>query len=315
MMKRATAILAIIQGFATAQIRTPATAGVPVQMVVTVEARRGSEVPVLRREEVLVFQSTGQSNGAQENDRRPVTAWVPCQGDKANLELFILIDDASATSLGSQYEDIRDFIRTQPPTTSIAIGYMRNGMVDVVQPLTADRTQAVQKLRLPMDSSTSGNPFQSVSALIKTWPTGAPRREILMVTPGFTVLELGGEGFRNIFVDAAIADAQRAGVIVHAIFALGAGHSGHRLWSSLWARTYLAQIAEQTGGEAYSLDFGAPVSLAPYLSEFTERLAHQYLLTFSARPSEKSAFHPVRLASEIPNADLVAADRVWVAKP
>ena len=40
-----------------------------------------------------------------------VTDLVPAQGDDAGLELFILIDDASNTSRGSQLKDILDSIQ------------------------------------------------------------------------------------------------------------------------------------------------------------------------------------------------------------
>ena len=87
------------------------SSGVPVHMVVTVEARHGTNVPVINREDVMVYQG---------HDRDKVTDWVPLQGDHAGLELFVLIDDASNTSLGSQLEDLRQFINAQPATTKIA---------------------------------------------------------------------------------------------------------------------------------------------------------------------------------------------------
>ena len=303
-------ILAITQGLAMAQSKQPAPAATRVQMVVTVEARHGNDVPAVARENVLVFQD----RAGQKTARLPIVGWVPCQGDNAGMELFILIDDATNTSLGSQYQDIRDFVTSQPFNTAVGIAYMRNGMVDVVQPLTRDHAKILTKLRLPMES-TGGNPYLSLSDLIRTWPIGSPRREVLMVTPGSTVFDLGGDSFRNIFVDAAIRDAQRAGVIVHAIYALGAGHSGHSLWSNLWAQTYLAQVAEETGGEAYSLGFGAPISLAPYLSSLTVRLANQYLLTFMATSGGVAGFQPVRIITETPNVEIISAPKFYVAKP
>ena len=136
-----------------------------------------------------------------------------------------------------------------------------------------------------------------------------------MITPGKTGLDLGGEGFHNIFVDAAIADAQRAGIIVHAIYALGAGHGGHSPWQNLWAQHYLAQLAEETGGEAYSLGFGAPVSLTPYFSQLAERLKHQYWLTFVGEPGEKPDLKPVRVVTEIPNVEIVAAKKAYISGP
>ena len=39
-----------------------------------------------------------------------------------------LLDDSSNISLGSQLEDIRQFIIAQPATTKIGVGYMQNGI-------------------------------------------------------------------------------------------------------------------------------------------------------------------------------------------
>src|SRR5207248_11007868 len=92
--------------------------GVPAHMVVTVEPRHGSNVPVINREDVMVYQG---------HDRAKVTDWLPLQGEHAGLQLFILIDDAANTSLCSQLEDIRQFINAQPATTAIGAPQWRNG--------------------------------------------------------------------------------------------------------------------------------------------------------------------------------------------
>ena len=64
----------------------------------------------------------------QGKERMRVTSWQRAGGEGAGLDLFILIDDASDSSLGSQLNSIRDFINTQPPTTSVGIGYMNAGI-------------------------------------------------------------------------------------------------------------------------------------------------------------------------------------------
>jgi len=49
-----------------------------------------------------------------------------------------------------EFDDLRQFMNAQPPTTSIAVGYMGFGTVDVVQPFTKDHSRAAMALRLPM---------------------------------------------------------------------------------------------------------------------------------------------------------------------
>src|SRR3989442_7134950 len=153
--------LLAVTALATSRVVAQQTSstGVPVHMVVTVEPRHGSNVPVINREDVMVYQG---------HDRAKVTDWLPLQGEHAGLQLFILIDDAANTSLGSQLEDIRQFINAQPATTAIGVAYMRNGTADILQNLTNDHAQAGKALRLPFgDAGAAGNPHFSLVCLVK----------------------------------------------------------------------------------------------------------------------------------------------------
>jgi hypothetical protein len=228
----------------------------------------------------------------------------------------VLLDDAlRPVSLGPQLEDLRRFINLQAETTAIGVGYMRDGTVDIVQNLTTEHTQAAKALRLPLGTvGAMASPYLSISDLIKRWPETKSRREILVISDGID--RFGGVGPANPYVDAAIEQSQRAGIIVHAIYATGVGHYGHTSWRFFWGQNYLSKMASETGGEAYFLGYENPVSFAPYLEDLTRRLTHQYLLTFLARPEKKARLQSVRLWTEVPNAELVAADRVYVpARP
>lgn len=281
--------------------QAPST-GVPVHIVVTVEPRHGSNIPVIHREDVMAYQG---------RDRAKVTDWIPLQGEHAGLQLFIMIDDAANTSLGSQLEDVRQFINAQPPSTAIGVAYMRNGIADILQNHTNDHEQAAKALRLPLgDTGASASPYFSVVDLIKRWPETPIRREILLVSDGID--RFGGSGPSNPYVDSAIEEAQRAGVIIYSIYTPGVGHYGRSFWRINWGQNYLSQISDETGGESYYLGSGAPVSFAPYLDDVTRRLTRQYLLTFLAKPERKAGFQQVKLRTEVPNAELVGADRVYV---
>jgi hypothetical protein len=286
------------------QAQLGAATGVPARLVVTVEARHGKEVPVIRREDVMAYQG---------KERGTVTDWLPLQGDHAGLEFFVLLDDASSTSLGSQLEDVRQFILGQPNTTSMGVGYMRDGTVDIVQNFTTDHAAAAKSLRLPFGSTGAiSSPYFSVVDLLKRWPESAVRREILMVSDGID--RYGGAGLADDpYVTSAVEAAQKAGVIVFTIYANGVGHWGHSFWRINWGQNYLAQIADETGGESYFLGLETPVSFSPYLDDLSHRLNHQYLLTFLAKPEKKAGLQAVRLRTEVPNAELVSADRVWVS--
>jgi len=53
---------------------TGTVAGVPVQIVVSLETRHGNEAPMVTQHEVFVHQG---------HDLRPVTGWVPATGERA----------------------------------------------------------------------------------------------------------------------------------------------------------------------------------------------------------------------------------------
>jgi hypothetical protein len=112
---------------------TSAQAGVPVSMVVTVQGHHGSELPDISAERVIVNES---------HARAKVTEWVPLRGDRAGLELFILLDDSVTTNRGRQLEDVQHFIMAQPATTKIGVAYMQQGGTKILQSLTRDHSLA-----------------------------------------------------------------------------------------------------------------------------------------------------------------------------
>jgi hypothetical protein len=285
--------------------QAPAASGVPAHMVVTVEPHHGSEVPVVNREDVMVYE---------RKDRDPVTEWIPAQGERAGLELFILLDDGSNASLGPLLADIRQFIGGQPASTRIGIGYMQNGSAKIVQNLTSDHEQAAKALRLPMGiRGVNGSPYFSVSDLIKHWPESGSRREVLVITDGVDLYYGSGDA-QDPYLQESIANAQRGGIVVSAIYTPGVGHFGHSYWQTYWGQLYLAQLADETGGESYAIGFnGTPVSFGPYLDDLTRRMSHQFLLTFLAKPPKKAGLQAVKLRTEVPNVDLVSAGKVYVS--
>jgi hypothetical protein len=101
-------------------------------------------------------------------------------------------------------------------------------------------------------------------------------------------------------------------VVVNAIHARGDGHLGHTLWRNNLGQSFLSELADSTGGEAYYLATDSPPSFTPYLNQISKRMQHAYLLTFRAHPGPKSGMQPVRIATEVPNVDLVAQSRVYV---
>ncbi len=284
--------------------QAPASSGVPAHMVVTVEPRHGSGIPVINREDVMVYE---------QHDRDQVTEWVPAQGDHAQLELLVLLDDSSNISLASQLEDIRQFINEQPASAKVGVAYMRDGTARIEQNPSNDHSLASKALRLPMGvGGINASPYFSLTDLLKRWPETSARREVLIVSDGIDRYYGTGD-MQDPYLGEAIEDAQRAGVVVFTIYTPGAGHEGHSYWLNYWGQLYLSRLAEETGGEAYYIGFNGPaVTFAPYLDDLSHRLMHQYFLTFLARPPKKAGLQKVKLTTEVPNAELRAPDKVYV---
>jgi hypothetical protein len=294
----------LFAGSRVAAQEPPTPSGSAAHMVVTVEAHHGANVPVIHRDDVMVYEG---------KTRDTVTDWVPAEGDQAGLELFILLDDGSSSSLGSQLEDIRQFISGQPASAKIGIAYMQNGIGRIEQNLTSDHAAAAKALRLPMGlPGVNASPYFSLSDLIKRWPESNSRREVLMISDGIDRFYGSGD-LQDPYLESAIEDAQKAGIVVFTLYNPGVGHFGHSYWQTYWGQLYLAQLADKTGGEAYYYGFNGPaVAFAPYLDDLTHRLTHQYLLTFIPKPQKKAGLQRVRLATEVRGVDLVSAGEVYV---
>lgn len=279
--------------------------GTPVQVIVSIEPKKGNEIPEITKHDIIVHQG---------HDVRPVTDFVPAAGDRSALSLAILIDDSAAASIGIQLNDLRKFIQEQPRTTLIAVGYMQNGTVAVAQNFTPDHVAAAKSIRITQSFfGAEASPYLSLSDFIKRWPANPTisRREVLMITSGIDTVYIGT--YPNPYVDAAVQDAQCAGIVVYTLYMPSAGHFGHDYWRTYWGQNYLAELSDKTGGESYYfLGPQAPVSFGPYLNQLSHQLPNQYLLTFLAEPRKKAGAEGLKITSEIHSVDFVHADTVCV---
>ncbi len=225
----------------------------------------------------------------------------------------MLLDDSSRGSLGLQLNDLRNFLNALPPTTQVALGYMRNGTPNLVQNFTNDHAQAAKALRLPQGSAgINGSPYFCLSDLVKHWPggNGNVRREVIMVTDGVDRYSGGRFDPENPYVRAATTDAQKAGVIVYSIYYRGAGRFDQNLTVTDGGQNYLTQLSGETGGKVYLEGFGNPVSFSPFLSDIQRKLQNQYELTFVS--TAKPGLQPIRVKTNQPNTSLQWPARVPV---
>jgi hypothetical protein len=74
----------------------------------------------------------------------------------------------------------------------------------------------------------------------------------------------------------------------------------------------IAKIADETGGEYYSLGTLNLASFKPYLDRLQRIFDNQYYLVFEAAPKKKAGLQRVKISTEEPNVEIAAADNVWV---
>ncbi len=287
------------------QAKGPTDSGaVPVRMTVTASVNSGKRMPEIQKQDVVV------KNGRKTLQ---VTEWVAARGDRAGLELFLLIDDASDPVLGTKLDELRAFINAQPSTTSVGLGYMRNATVQIVQNLTTDHALVAKALRLPLGyAGAYGSPYLSVVDLMKRWPASENRREVMMVTDGIDRARRSRNALLNPDVDTAADVAQRRGIMIHTIYSPGVGHWHRNFWEATNGQNGIAKLSDITGGESFFLDWQSPVSFAPYLNQLRNILDNQYLLSFSAQPGKKAGLQYVTINTEVAGVELDAADAVWV---
>lgn len=306
---------------------------VQVHMVIADQSLRDdNEIPALKPNNVQVKQGKNVLT---------VNQLIPARGDNATLQLFILIDDTCDQSIGNNLNDIRDFVNGQPGTTVVGIAYMSNATIQIVQNFTTDHALAAKAIRLPRGNlSTMDSPYLSLISLVKGWPEQKVRREVLMITDGIDRLRgerapssqltpayatryrgmsasgsIGsGTGIATISVDADSASitSQRYGVIVHSIYATGVGRAGRNAWEAQVGQSGIAKIADETGGEYYSLGTQNLVSFKPYLDRLQRIFDNQYYLVFEASAKKKAGLQRVKISTEEPNVEIAAADNVWV---
>lgn len=270
--------------------------------LVTAVPRSSEGEVVVPRESVSVWE-----NGK----RQDVSSWVPLRGDRAGLELVVLLDDSLRGSLSIRLDDLRSFIKALPPTTSIAIGYMRNGSPNLIQPFTVDHAAAAAALRLPIGQpGINGSPYFCLSSLITSWPGGGSRarREVIMVTDGAD--RYWGRGYdpENPYMLEAVHDAQRAGVVVYSIYFAAAGGLDRSTFAASEGQNYLNQVSSETGGQAYFEGFADPVSLQPFLADIQRKLQNQYELGFITEPSKD--LRRIAVKTTTPNTKLQAPAQI-----
>jgi hypothetical protein len=285
-----------------AQQQPDASSGVQVSTVVTVLGPKFTPPQAIGKDDILVREGEA---------RKDVLDWIPAQGDKAGLELVILIDDADRKDVGKQFDDLANFIKSLPNSTSVGIFYANNNTISAAFQISPDHQAAAKALRLPIGSGVGSSIYQSLMAMIAGWPVSGARREVLLLADGFD--RLRHERYSP-DVDTTAAKAQQAGVIIHAIFVNATGRAGRVQTGRNIGQGNLNTLADGTGGKVFFQGFQTPISLQPFLKQLDLVLRNQYFLAWSTSRSkkEKGDLRGFKVTTERRNVEITAAQKVYV---
>jgi hypothetical protein len=286
---------------ATAAAPQAGTSNVPVTTVVTVLGPNYTAPPPLTKADIVV----------RTGDRREdVVAWDSAQGDKSALELAILIDDLD--NIGNQLDDIRKFVEAQPKGTSVGLFYAQNGITQTVAPFSADHGAVAHKVRITTGfPGASTSIYLSLMEVMKKWPQTNARREILVIADGI-------DRFRgdpdSPDVTATIEHAQKAGIMIHTLFARGGDREGRNFFRVNYGQSNLAQMADETGGESFFQGTDTPISFTPFLEQLDMVLHNQYYLTYTTPRSTRKGgeLRSFRVSTEQHNAEIAQPRRIRV---
>jgi hypothetical protein len=276
-------------------------AKVPITTVVSVLGPNYSAPPAVGKSDVVV--RTGKV-------REDIVGWDAAQGDKSALELAILIDDG--TNIGNQLDDLRKFIRAQSKATSVGLFYASSGLTQAVSPFSTDHDAVAQKLRITLGQfRISTSIYLAIMDLMSKWRPSGARREILVIADGID--RFRGDPYSPDVI-LTIQRAQKAGIMIHTLFARDSDRAGRNSFRAGYGQSNLAQMTDETGGESFFQGFDTPISFTPFLDQLDMVLHNQYFLTFTTLSSTKKngEYRGFRVSTEQQNVEISGARHVWV---
>src|SRR5215469_15301219 len=290
-------VLSIFLATLPARAQKAPAGSVPITTVVTALGPKYTAPPALSQSDITVYV---------EKEKQTVDSWIPAQGDKANLELAIVIDDSDRIDLGIQINDITSFIKAQPKTSGVGVFYALNGTVQAASQFSTDHEAVAKTVRMPFGNiGAYSSIYLSIMDLIKRWPVTGSRREMLVIADGID--RFRGDPFSP-DVDSTIQRAQQAGVMIHTLYASGVGRVGRNMFQVNYGQSNLAKMADGTGGEAFFQGLQTPISFAPFLDQLNIVLNNQYWLKFETTRSKKKngELRSIRVRTEQRDVDLSA---------
>jgi VWFA-related protein len=291
------ALLLMTAGISNAQTK-PAAAGTTT-FTVTAVGKKGA-APTLNRDDIQLFQG---------KEKKQILDWN--KGDQ--LALMILIDDSVDSSIANNWNDLKEFINAQSPSTVVGVGYIRNNTTMVAQDFTSDHALAAKALRIPLGVGALGSsPYLATMDMLKRWPNTGVRRSILLISSGIDYFRGGGYGMFSPDLDSLISRAERQNTNIWSIYYPSSGHRGRGFYQLNQSQNNLDKLSEDTGAESFYLGTGMPVNLKPYFDEVAQHLNNQYLLSFAGTGGAKGKYQSMKVKTEVPDVELLTPAAVYL---
>ncbi len=296
-------IAAATLGFGSAAVAQTENSTGQAHVIVTVNADKSTAAPPLQQGEISV-KVKGRST--------PVVSVTPINDATEPTQLVFMFDESARSYLALQIPDLKNFILGLPASTEVAVAYMSNGRAVMAQKMTTDHKLAADSLRLTNGiPGITGSPYFCLSDLAKNWPSKQQaRRVVFMVTNGEDPYYRSRD-MQDPYLAAAIQDAQKVNLLVYSIYFRNTFGGGSTSFSTLMGQSYLQRLANETGGQFYSMAMSSPVSFAPFLKQFKQSLQRQYVLTFA---TGDTGWQRVQVQSKSKGIKLTAPQAIYVQK-
>lgn len=221
-----------------------------------------------------VWVGSAKGNFNEDNDQRRLQTIEP-------LNIAILIQDDLVSQVSNEIGATRDFIRSLPQGSTVMVGYITAGALQVRQPFTADLEKAARSLRIPA-GSTSRSPFnpyvEVIEALRKFDRNATNANAILLISDGLDTsrgFDSTAAGY-TIDLQRAIKEANKRNVSVFSFYAPSVGLTSHNRIAASYGQSSLSRISKETGGRAFFQGSTGFVTFNSHFARLRETLNRQY---------------------------------------
>lgn len=222
---------------------------------------------------VWVASAKGTVN--EENEQRRLQTIEP-------LNIAILIQDDLVPQVSNELGATRDFIRSLPQGSSVMVGYITAGSLQVRQAFTTDLEKAARSLRIPAGSTTRSpfNPYVEVIEALRKFDRNNNRNAnaILLISDGLDT----SRGFdstaagHTIDIERAIKEANKRNVSVFSFYAPSVGLTSRNQIAASYGQSSLNRLSNETGGRAFFQGTTGFVTFNSHFARLRETLNRQY---------------------------------------